>query len=217
MTYGTVLFDWDGCLADTLNVWMKTYLAVYLEYGFDVTPEVVIEKSWGNTDQGPRNIGISDNQKCWEEIVAKVKVGVARVPLHQGAKNLLRSLHEEQINIAIVTSSERQVVQPALEFHDIEKYIGIMVTDNDVTNPKPDPEMVVKAMKHFRAYPDDTLIIGDTDKDIRAGQNAGIDTGLILHETNRRFYDFDKLMLAGPTHTFSELPQVLNLFLRKST
>jgi pyrophosphatase PpaX len=209
MRYSTILLDWDGCLANTLSVWMRTYLSVYKEYGYDLTPAEIIDKSWGNTDQGPLNIGITDNQACWERIVAQVKDGVAQVPLYEHAKELLQVLHESGLNLAIVTSSERKVVQPALQFHDIEKYIDILVTDNDVSKPKPDPEMLFKAMDHFKSIKKGTFIIGDTDKDIFAGQRASIDTGLVLHEANKTFYDFEKLKKSNPTQIFLNLSEVL--------
>lgn len=211
MSFSTVLLDWDGCLADTLSVWMQSYLNVYKRYGFSVTPTQVIEKSWGNTDQGPLNIGIADNKACWKEIVELVREGVTRVPLHEYTKELLQKLQEAHIHVAIVTSSEKRVVIPALKFHGLEKHIDLLVTDNDVSKPKPDPEIIFAVLEHFSSDKKSSIIIGDTQKDILAGKNAGISTGLVLHKTNSTYYDFETLKQSNPDHVFSSLREVAAL------
>ncbi|MEK9179348.1 MAG: hypothetical protein AAB893_02665, partial [Patescibacteria group bacterium] len=65
------LFDWDGCLADTLSVWMNSYIEVYGTYGIHPTPDKIIQTSWGNCEKGPANLGLSNPQKVIDEVLAR--------------------------------------------------------------------------------------------------------------------------------------------------
>jgi len=208
-----ILLDWDGCLADTLGVWMNAYFTIYKEYGKDVSPTEILKHSWGNVELGPKEIGISDSNACWRKIIAKVKEDVMKVPLHNYAKELLINLHEGQFKIAIVTSSERGLIQPALAHHDLNKYIDFLITEEEVSHPKPDPEMLNKAIDHLNGERSQSMIVGDTGKDIIAGHNAGIKSALILHEGNKKYYDFDKIKLSNPDFTFSDLKNLYQFLL----
>jgi len=51
-----------------------------------------------------------------------------------------------------------------------------VVTIDDVTKAKPDPEPVLKAISELKADPAKTLMVGDSTMDIQSGVNAGVDT-----------------------------------------
>ena len=196
--YHYFLFDWDGCLADTLSAWMATYLEVYNSYGVKATPAEVVAKSWGNLELGPLNFGISDHRKVWDEIVEKVGLKLQQVQLFPGAVELLQNIKNKGGKTAIVTSSRRKLVEPAIKFNHLEKLIDVVVTEQDVSKPKPDPEMVELALTKLEGKKDKAVVIGDTNKDVLAGKAAGIATILILHQANKAYYDFDKLKMSKP-------------------
>lgn len=208
MTYQYYLFDWDGCLARTLDAWMDTYTDLYREEGVAVTPELIIEHSWGNLADGPKYFGIKYYDEFWTKIVAEVQKRVQTVPLYDGAKEIILNLKSQGKKIAIVTSSENKLVEPALKIHNLDTIIDSLVTEKQVTKPKPDPEIVNLAMKNIGANKSETLIIGDSAKDVVAGQNAGIATCLVLHPDNVRFYNFDKLKFSNPNHIIEGLMEI---------
>ena len=212
--YQHFLFDWDGCLADTPGVWMETYLRLYRAEGLKVEIEDVIKKSWGNLAEGPKNFGISNPEEFWQKIVREVGKNLRTVKLHEGAKELLANLKLSGKRTAIVTSSPTKLVKPALEHHGLNQYIDAFVSSDDVVNEKPDPEMLFLALEKLGAKEKvgEAIIIGDTGKDIIAGRRAGMDQALILHELNKRFYDFEKLRKLGATYevkSLDELGQIL--------
>jgi len=193
-----LFIDWDGCLADTLSAWMATYLEAYNSYGVKATPAEVVAKSWGNLELGPLNFGISDHRKVWDEIVEKVGLKLQQVQLFPGAVELLQNIKNKGGKTAIVTSSRRKLVEPAIKFNHLEKLIDVVVTEQDVSKPKPDPEMVELALTKLEGKKDKAVVIGDTNKDVLAGKAAGIATILILHQANKAYYDFDKLKMSKP-------------------
>lgn len=48
------------------------------------------------------------------------------------------------------------------------------ITGDDVSEPKPDPEGIFKAMRALQAVPEETLFVGDSNADIQAGKSAGL-------------------------------------------
>jgi HAD superfamily hydrolase (TIGR01549 family) len=212
MKYSTVLLDWDGCLADTLTLWMNSYLKTYRYYGLLITQSDVMSKSWGNCELGPKNFKINEYEKCWKDIVNMVKQEIIQVQLYRYTKELLINLKKSKYNIAVVTSSEKSIITPALTHHNLNQYIDFLITEEDVKKPKPDPEMLIKSIDFFGVNEKNCLMIGDSAKDIYAAQNAHIDSALILHKSNKQYYDFIKLKQLNSTYYFEDLKK-LNDFL----
>lgn len=214
MKISTILLDWDGCLADTLSLWMSSYLDTYKLFGISVTVDDVITKSWGNCELGPKNIGVEDYQTCWDTVINKVAKGNSSVPLHSYTRELLSNLKNNNCNIAIVTSSRKSIINPSIAYHHLNEYIDFVITEEDVTLPKPDPEMINMAMDFFGIKREECLMVGDSTKDIYAAQNAHIDSALILHSVNKTYYDFDILKKSNPTHCFSNLKELSDFLTR---
>jgi HAD superfamily hydrolase (TIGR01509 family) len=67
-----------------------------------------------------------------------------------------------------------------LEKFGLARYFQKIVTSLDTENPKPDPEALVKCLKHLEIKACDCITVGDSVVDIRAGKNAGIRTVAVL-------------------------------------
>lgn len=204
------LFDWDGCLADSLSIWMAVYSGVYTSYGVAATIPEIVEKSWGNLEQGPLNFRIPNHRKVWDEIVHKVAEKMKTVELFKGAKELLQDLRKQGKKVAIVTSSRRAIVEPAIKFHGIDRLLDFLITEQEVSKPKPDPEILNTALVELggAGEKDQAVIIGDSDKDIYAGKAANIHTVLVLHPENQVYYSFADLKKSKPDfiiESFAEL------------
>jgi pyrophosphatase PpaX len=197
--YKTILFDWDGCLAMTLHNWLSTYSEIYAKHGLCITNQNILLHSWGNLVEGPKFFGMDNPEETWKEIVENVTVKNSMVGLYPGARTLLMELQKLNKNLVIVTSSEMKIVKPALEFNELSLLFSKIYTDDMVNKPKPDPEIALLALKELSSNKNESIIIGDTSKDILCGKNAGIDTMLVLHKENMQFYDFEKMKESDPT------------------
>jgi len=67
-----------------------------------------------------------------------------------------------------------------LEKFGLARYFQKIVTSLDTEKPKPDPEALVKCLKHLEIKACDCITVGDSVVDIRAGKNAGIRTVAVL-------------------------------------
>ncbi|MEP6755654.1 MAG: HAD-IA family hydrolase [Chthonomonadales bacterium] len=121
-----------------------------------------------------------------------------------GSIEALKRGFERGWSTALVTSKNHPEIANTLPRLGIDKYLTAVVTADDVANPKPDPESVVKALALCGAKPGEALFIGDTVHDIRAGQGAGVRTIGVLWGAGRR----ESLDLIAPDY-ICELPEDL--------
>lgn len=85
----------------------------------------------------------------------------------------LSALKNNGYKLAVCSNSVRGTVEAMMAKSDLAKYLNLMVSNEDVVNAKPDPEMYLKAIKHFNLRPDECLIVEDNENGIRAAQAAG--------------------------------------------
>ena len=50
----------------------------------------------------------------------------------------------------------------------VDKYFDLIVTGDDVENPKPSPEGILKFVNKFKLKPERVLMIGDSVSDVRS-------------------------------------------------
>jgi pyrophosphatase PpaX len=209
-----LLLDWDGCLADTLSVWMKAYKELYKKYSIETTTEEIIKKSWGNWEEGPKNLGVKNYKKYAKELVEQVGKELPTVELHSHVYETLEDLKKQRMKMAIVTSSKRQLVEPAVRYNKLDKLIDVIVTEEEVTKRKPDPEILFKALEKLgNRDVEQSIIVGDSAKDVLAGKAAGMETVLYFPKANEKFYDKRELLGTKPDHfieDFSELKTLIS-------
>jgi beta-phosphoglucomutase len=67
----------------------------------------------------------------------------------------------------------RRTVMEMMERSDLLQYLDVIVSNEDVSHAKPDPEMYVKAMASLGVEPQRTLVVEDNENGVKAAQAAG--------------------------------------------
>jgi pyrophosphatase PpaX len=204
--YNYFLFDWDGCLADTLTIWLKAYKQLFIEFHLHPTDKEISEKVFGSWT-GPLNVGLQ--QKDLEEYIKKLLVIVnanfPKVKLNPNAKTILKDLKNHGKKLAIITTSIRSSLLPALKNNELLDIFDAIITGEDVSKQKPDPESVIKATKIMKGCLTETVMIGDSEKDIELAKNSGIDSALYYFpEYHSKFYDLEKWKIYKPTYIIND-------------
>jgi beta-phosphoglucomutase len=75
--------------------------------------------------------------------------------------------------MSVCSNSIRSTVQLMMDKANLSPYLDLMVSNEDVSRPKPDPEMYCKAMAHFGLSPDECLVVEDNDNGIKAAKASG--------------------------------------------
>jgi len=90
--------------------------------------------------------------------------------LHEYA---LSKLKAEGYKLAVCSNSIRRTVEIMLEKANIIHYFDFYLSNQDVKEPKPDPEMYITAIKRLNLKPEECLILEDNEKGIKAALASG--------------------------------------------
>lgn len=181
-----ILFDMDGVLVDA-QLWHYWALNQALShFGFEINErdhtlefdglptKVKLEKI--NKERGfPRGLNDFVN-----ELKQKYTIDYFSnycVPTYQHEYALSR-LKSEGYDLALCSNSIRPTVDLMLEKTNLKKYLQLSLSNNDVTSPKPSPEIYLKCMELLGVKPCNCLILEDNDN----GKNAAIASGAHLME-----------------------------------
>jgi HAD superfamily hydrolase (TIGR01509 family) len=185
--YRFIFFDWDGCLADTLPLWLEGYRAALERRGLEAEDRVIIRELF-NDWSGPERFGVGDAGRFVEEVAGYLERRNAEVRLNPHAEEVLLWLKDGGKRTALLTASRRSLVLPVLEARGVSGLLDLVLTLEDVSRYKPDPEVLFKALRLLGAPAAEAMLVGDSLRDIQAGRAAGVATALYLPEHNLRFY-----------------------------
>jgi pyrophosphatase PpaX len=203
------IFDWDGCLADTLSIWLQEYVILYKKYGIQTTEEEIIAKSFGKKD-GAQNHGVLDYENFNKELVKNIEKSLETVSLNPYAYEILKYLKPKS-RLAIVTSSPKHIIFNGLKHNKLVSFFDSVISGDDVAKFKPDPEGIMKLLDIYKIEKEHATMIGDSDNDILAGKNAGIKTMLYRNALNERLYknhDFTQLNPDYVIRSFEEIEKI---------
>jgi pyrophosphatase PpaX len=93
---------------------------------------------------------------------------------------MLHEVREAGYRTALVTSKNRYGAMRGLDLTGLTPYIEHLVCADDVVNPKPHPEPVLKALGLLGAEPGRTVFFGDSVHDMHSGRAAGVKTAAVL-------------------------------------
>jgi HAD superfamily hydrolase (TIGR01549 family) len=87
---------------------------------------------------------------------------------------LLRKFHAKGIPVTICSSNSRASIQEALKTFKVDDTVESVVSREDVSRLKPDPQGMKKILGQVKLAPKDVLMIGDSKHDEGAARAAGI-------------------------------------------
>jgi HAD superfamily hydrolase (TIGR01509 family) len=163
-----VIFDLDGVLVEAKNIHYDALnKALGKEYSI----------SWGEhlstydglkTDQKleilskEKGLPIELHTGIWDHKQKLTLQKLKQLKVSEVFIELMDSLVERGYKIAVCSNSIRKTVLTVLSKLGIMEYMDLIISNEDVKNPKPHPEMYWKAISMMSCLPEETLIIEDS-------------------------------------------------------
>lgn len=85
----------------------------------------------------------------------------------------LSKLHQLGYKIAVCSNSIRKTIELMMDRAELTPYLDLIVSNEDVTRTKPDPEMYQIAIKKFGLKPEECVVVEDNPNGIEAGKASG--------------------------------------------
>ena len=181
-----ILFDLDGTLIDSTDAIVGTFNYSFkkLNFPFVGNDEDIKSLIGYPLDVMYEQLGVN---KMYIQLFVDTykqryrKISLAQTTLLNDAKKSLE-LASTFARLAIVTTKTTQYTIPILEDMDIMKYFEVIIGRQEVKNPKPHPEPILKAMKELGVTNSNHNIymIGDTKLDLIAANESNINSVGVL-------------------------------------
>lgn len=85
----------------------------------------------------------------------------------------LSKLHESGYKIAVCSNSIRSTIEAMMKKSELIEYIDEIISNEDVSKAKPDPEMYITAIARFNLKPEECIVVEDNPNGIAAGKASG--------------------------------------------
>lgn len=183
-----ILFDLDGTLLDTAGDLGVALNIQRQKHGFAALPQEMIRPVASHGSKGLLALGFGLTAEHAEfaamrdeflELYAQV---FTRSPvLFDGVAELLATIESRGFSWGIVTNKPRRFSEPLLQAVQLDKRIQCLVCGDDASRAKPYPDTLLMASEQAGASPEDCMYIGDAERDVQAGNAAGMCTVVALY------------------------------------
>lgn len=196
-----VLFDLDGVLVDATEWHYEALNRALLMFGFDITRYEHLSSYNGlptrrklemlSVEKGlPAAIHQMLNRLkqvyTRDEILAKCR------PVFE-KEYMLSRLKREGYRLAVCSNSVRDSLELMISQSGLTEYFEFLLSNEDVSKPKPDPEIYVKAMARINVSPEATLIVEDAPHGVEAARRSGAH---VCHVQNFSEVDYVRIRAA---------------------
>lgn len=213
IAWAAVLFDLDGTLADTIGLILTCYRHTMTTHLGEAPPD----EQWIQGMGTPLRTQLAVFARSPEELEEMVRtyVGLQRqihddmVRPFPGVPELLAALEAADVPTGLVTSRRREMTRRTLAHCGIGRHFDVVITPDEVTRAKPDPEPVRLALERLGSPPPErVLFVGDSPHDVQAGRAAGVRTVAALWGPFSR----EALEAEHPDYMLESPLQLLELF-----
>lgn len=174
-----VIFDLDGVLIDSEDLWFRAYSQVLAEFGV-VIPREVYAREWVSLGRGPEyavaawpQITITPDEMRRRRLPIVQALVVESAQLMPGARAALERL-SARFPLALATNSSSKIVTPLFEKHGLTAYFGDrIITQECYARPKPAPDAFLAAAAALGLPPERCVVIEDAEKGVVAAHAAG--------------------------------------------
>jgi HAD superfamily hydrolase (TIGR01509 family) len=188
MRIRAVVFDMDGLMFDTEALFFQVASETLAARGKLFTPQIM-QSMIGrrSADVGHLLKTLAGLEEPVEVLLAEVRERFrARVDsaVHPtpGLFVLLEHLRRRALQRAVATSSGRSSADRLLSRHRLAEWFEFVLTSEDVTRGKPDPQIYLLAVERFGVPAHSVLVLEDSPAGVAAAKGAGTITVGIPHE-----------------------------------
>ena len=175
-----IIFDLDGLVLDSEVGFFTAWQQAGDELGYSVEPEFCISLSGSHGaqishslrthfgDQFPLETFYQLSNEIWREHVKQFGI-----PVKKGFYELLESIKARQLPYCLATNSRRADALNALDYAGLQDVFSVIVTREDVANPKPAADIFLESAKILQQAPANCLVLEDSSIGIGAAIAAG--------------------------------------------
>lgn len=208
-----VIFDMNGVIIDDERIHQQSWKVYCKNHDFHITEEEFKKKVFGRTEKETfeylykRIITKKELEEFSNERVdTAIEIFKPLMKMTLGLKKLFRELSENNIPMAIATSSRPRYVNFIMESFNIRSLFKAILTAEDIVKGKPDPEIYQKSAEKLAVSPRECVVIEDTLSGINSAKAAGMKViGIATTHSKEELKSADKVVESFKEITLSFL------------
>jgi len=212
MGYSNIIFDFDGTITDSKHdiagaqVWVLQQLGVTSYKPEDLFRHIgkTLEETFSTLLPPTLHERIPEAAKMYSEYYQPRSLETTK--LFPGVKETLEVLRLHGKRLAIASTKRGVGIKRATDHFGISSYF-VQLQGSDGIPHKPDPSIINKILAEQQWQCEETLMVGDTDKDIFAGKNAGVTTCGVTYGSLSE----EEIECCMPDFIISSFPELLSI------
>lgn len=174
-----IIFDSDGVLVDSMPYHALAWVKVFEDENIEVFEEEIYEIE-GSNHRGVIDIffkkaGKTADETVYEELLQKKRTLFMennRAQPFDNMRECLQLLHR-RYKLAVASGADRTIVTSLMDRFYPDTF-DVIVSGEDVSNGKPDPEPYLKAMERLGLEKDECLVVENAPLGVKSARNAGL-------------------------------------------
>ena len=172
-----IITDFDGTLVNTFNANFYAYHGAFKQYGYELTRDQYKECYGLRYDAFCDKMDIKqDDRKPIKELKKKIYPEFFDyLTINQNLLTFIRASHILYgVKTCIASTATKENLYNVLKYFEIEDAFDIIITGENVSKGKPDPEVYLKALNLLECDTDEAIVFEDSKVGCEAAENAGL-------------------------------------------
>lgn len=204
----TLIFDWDGTLVDSAQLGLVAFEKTFSTLGFPFVHavyEATYSPNWYVTYEAlglPKTLwNVAD--ELWIR-----HYGEQSAALIAGVGETLLLLRRKGYQLAVVTSGSKSRVCREIQQSVLKDEFAVIICNDDITNRKPHPEGLTRAIRDMNVNPSQCVYVGDAPEDIEMGRRGNVMTVGVRSD----YPSSARLLTANPDLYLERIADLINHF-----
>ncbi|HBD85883.1 MAG TPA: HAD family hydrolase [Clostridiales bacterium] len=206
------IFDLDGTLLDSMDVWEQIDIDFLIKRGFEVPPDYInavcarsfTEAAVYTIERFDLPDSVDDLLREWNGMA--VYAYGHTVPLKPYAREYLAALREREFKLGIATSLPAAPYEPALHNHGIIELFDAICSTDEVAYGKTKPDVFLLAARKLGASTAECVVFEDIPQAIRSAKQAGMTVYGIYDESSKAHWALIQEITDGVFYDFRDAP-----------
>lgn len=184
------IFDLDGTIIDSLGYYREVWQELLDEHNSDDDVTLYLVRPTRENFRVLLGDDLAEHELEQhverQAAMGREKMQTRGVVVNEGIRELVHGLRAGNVKLAVATAAERANVEWTLQQAGLREFFSAIVTDQDVGNGKPAPDIYLKAMKQLGVDASRCAVLEDAPSGVRAAKAAGLRVIGILTTHSRR-------------------------------
>lgn len=209
-----VIFDFDGLIFDTETFELESYQSIYKKYNVEFPLQRWYESIGTNFVFDPYEQLLNSHANLDKNAVIKERTDLFDTTIQQkstreGVIQYFEQAKELGLKVALASSSTNKWIYRFLEMLNLKKFFDLILTADDVSEVKPNPELYLKVLEHFNIHPNEAVVFEDSPNGSLAAIRANIPCVVVPNTTTQNLNFDHQVVLKINSMKDIELSEVL--------